>query len=603
MREYRIQETESESDRVPHHSVVGRNQGARMSWERRSPDRQSRARDLVAHSACRLFHFPLESLHINGRRSSMAILSRTIHIPLFLPIRGEPLGHICEILAGGGWRRGWTSRTKPSFAAVPVPDGLAAPSPLPGSWKTDWAGNWNRRQKNNLYPISPISDFQTVRALDHRALQRLALQCYGITDSVVRSRCMDYRHENHQQKSLNKSYSPKEQIKMKRWIIVQLAIIVTVSLSTSPSAGSPKSISPLFDGGIIDFDVADEDSNKVILLVNDGENSLIYTTDNGGLSWMNYTVGPVLDKYYTGISFTQNDGVILIFSGDRIYRSSNGGEIFSPAVTPEGMETIRQYLPNPADPDLGFAIGSRSIYRTIDSGRTWVSGSSVASASDLGIEIESWCFSHNGKYLFLAGLYTLLRSDDQGEQFQQLDLPLKDNNSVAVISDPSGPNSVLLMLNSHPPCLGNMYSSADAGATWQKISNFIPYRRDWTAWSNFRDYDDHDLFAVIPGNPKQFVSCFFMGYLQLSSSKDGGLTWESGTFLISGSDYRHYPKLRLVGETIRVLFLDDDTRGILWKYEAPLTDSVNAGFDADGNHLIDHRDLLIFKKAWHQELE
>ncbi len=29
----------------------------------------------------------------------MAILSRTIHIPLFLHIRGEPLGHICEILA------------------------------------------------------------------------------------------------------------------------------------------------------------------------------------------------------------------------------------------------------------------------------------------------------------------------------------------------------------------------------------------------------------------------------------------------------------------------------------------------------------------------
>jgi hypothetical protein len=33
----------------------------------------------------------------------MAILSRTIHIPLFLHIRGESLGHICEILAGCGW--------------------------------------------------------------------------------------------------------------------------------------------------------------------------------------------------------------------------------------------------------------------------------------------------------------------------------------------------------------------------------------------------------------------------------------------------------------------------------------------------------------------
>ncbi len=390
---------------------------------------------------------------------------------------------------------------------------------------------------------------------------------------------------------------------MHRCMTVFATVLFVYWVVPVSSANSVKSISPFLDGWIVDFDVATEDSSKIVLLVKESENFSIYRTDNGGVSWVHFSINDTLDDT-SKIRFASSSGVLLIFSGHLIYRSSNGGELFTLATVPEGMETMNKYLANPSDSDRGFVQDSKgALYRTVNGGQTWESVSSILGSSDSHVYLSSGCYSSNGQYLFALGSVNstdyLLRSEDQGESFQLLDLP-RACQEANVLANPNDPHSILLhqVYYSDYRYHSGISSSTDAGVTWSKIPNPVPYSDQGVS-------EFPDLFSILPGDPPRFVSLAGNEDApRLCKSSNGGLTWELSLFSLCDGDSLYFSiKLRVKGDIASVFFIEEEDNGILWKYETPFSGIGNSSFDADGNRFIDQNDLLIFKESWHQQVE
>ncbi|NTW23206.1 MAG: T9SS type A sorting domain-containing protein [Lentimicrobium sp.] len=148
-----------------------------------------------------------------------------------------------------------------------------------------------------------------------------------------------------------------------------------------------------------------------------GEGSVAIKTTDGGINWHNLSINPIY--YLSSIDFIDEQtgfvGGNLGIEFNYIFKTTDGGLNWSlSGPLDEGIIAIRF----PFDNLTGFAAGhnyntgNTSIYKTIDSGSTWVKKSipALSSFSD----IKSFCFVSD-QIGYAAGAGTILKTIDSGE--------------------------------------------------------------------------------------------------------------------------------------------------------------------------------------------
>ena len=183
--------------------------------------------------------------------------------------------------------------------------------------------------------------------------------------------------------------------------------------------------------------------------------------------------------------------------------------------------TFSRIVPNPRRPGFLYAATSRGVFRSLDSGGTWVQLLG-GPATDLLVDPKSdgtliasiglpWGSPRNGLY----------KSTDAGASWKKLtsDLPTNTQALGRIQMDQceAYPNVIYASLYGNSGGIVGLYKTTDFGGHWIRMPN-APSYAGGQAW-----YDN--CIAVSPVNP----NIVFVGGFSTFRSLDGGETWEDNT--------------------------------------------------------------------------
>jgi photosystem II stability/assembly factor-like uncharacterized protein len=112
--------------------------------------------------------------------------------------------------------------------------------------------------------------------------------------------------------------------------------------------------------------------------IGSGVGSVLAKTEDGGGTWNAWIIVPGEDAKESGLAFTDaNTGVLRVLNG-KIFRTTDGGKTWTGAIGQAGGKFALKF----ADPQVGWAVGYRTMTYTADGGRRWTSRS-IAFPSDV----------------------------------------------------------------------------------------------------------------------------------------------------------------------------------------------------------------------------
>lgn len=289
----------------------------------------------------------------------------------------------------------------------------------------------------------------------------------------------------------------------------------------------------------------------------------------------------------------KNDGIVLIgTSGGDVYRSSNGGETWSPTRQGTGKIPVRSMATHPTLPDHVYAGTDQGTLVSMDFGSTW----RPATTNLPSIPI-SFAFARSGNtpYLFAYGPGIGLRqSTDGGSGWNSIDRGLGGSTIPFLATSPSDQslyavtgNAVYLFKEASeswvsassglqggavfsltfdqgtPPSMfagteGGVFRTTDAGVSWNPVPLtmgthtvrfFAPHPAIKTrmlaftdaglfvstdkgeTWKPSKPHGEAYDVRSITFSPKDAGSIFISTFTRgLFRSEDGGLTWEKSRF-------------------------------------------------------------------------
>ena len=264
-----------------------------------------------------------------------------------------------------------------------------------------------------------------------------------------------------------------------------------------------RNIGPAFlSGRIADIAIDPNNENRWFVAVGSGG---VWKTDNAGTTWQ-----PLFDEegsYSTGcvtidpsnnqviwVGTGENVGGRHVAYGDGVYKSEDGGSSWK-NMGLKTSEHISKIVVHPTDPNTVWVAaqgplwskgGERGIYKTSDGGNSWkqvLGDNEWTGATELVID------PRNPKVLYAAtwdrhrtvaalmgggpgsGLH---RSTDGGETWTKLSqgLPTSNMGKIGLAISPQQPDVLYAAIELDRKS-GAVYSSADRGASWTKMSNTV----------------------------------------------------------------------------------------------------------------------------------
>ncbi|RME84044.1 MAG: hypothetical protein D6775_06565 [Caldilineae bacterium] len=192
-----------------------------------------------------------------------------------------------------------------------------------------------------------------------------------------------------------------------------------------------------------------------------------------------------------------NDGVEPLEHGaPPLWRSTDGGETWSPAMLGLGGLFLQRLVSHPAQPDLAYALAANGIARTTNAGRSWQFMPLAFNVSDLAAGARS-------DSLYAAGFDGILRSTDGGETWQ----PTALTGAAQAVAVDAAERVVAIAEQTRGE--RRVWRSHDEGATWEPLG--IPPA------GNINQLVAHPLQADVLA-----LSLYWGG---LYVSRDGGRTW------------------------------------------------------------------------------
>lgn len=281
--------------------------------------------------------------------------------------------------------------------------------------------------------------------------------------------------------------------------------------------------------GISDIAIDPTNSQVIYLASGDRDGGATYglgilKSTDGGLTWnttgLNWLVSQVRTANRILIDPT-NTQIIHVATSDGIYRSTNGGTVFTQVSFVPQMSDMEF---KPGDPTVIYASDLSSVYRSTNSGLAYSSVYSVSGADGLVLATTL----ANSSYVYLLasdastyGFKGLYRSTDGGSSFS-----LKSNSpnilgNDCTGSDPTGQGWYDLALTASPTdaekiFVGGIFiwSSNDGGTNWM-VNGSYDYCTDYV------HPDVHDLIFLPGSSSTVFVGCDGGVFRTL----DNGGTW------------------------------------------------------------------------------
>ncbi|MCC7201732.1 MAG: hypothetical protein IT393_03565 [Nitrospirae bacterium] len=198
--------------------------------------------------------------------------------------------------------------------------------------------------------------------------------------------------------------------------------------------------------------------------------------------------------------------------GLRLYRSTNGGETWSPIQM--GMEWTWQITGSPVDPLRLFAVGDH-LYRSTDGGESWepMQESWYLKIHSVDVPVPRTLYAGGENPAFQP---KLLKSTDDGKTWTDLSNfndagIMGDNNVMSLAIHPDDPQILYAGME------GSLIRSMDGGATWEGLLS--PGDTGFVGAIFDPDDPDHIFTGGWIPMPLPWRPRFF-------GSTDGGQTWQ-----------------------------------------------------------------------------
>ena len=164
-------------------------------------------------------------------------------------------------------------------------------------------------------------------------------------------------------------------------------------------------------------------------------------------------------------------------------------------------QEIRQIAISPISPEVIYVGGREGLFRTTDAGASWVQlGEGLENDVVLSLAIQP----AQAETVYLGTEKGAFKSDDHGDHWQPLGQALPEGPIWPLICHPSQPGTLYAGTDE------GLYTSTDGGASWQRADNRLPAGERVSALS-ISPYEPFTLYA---------------GTVQgLFSSRDGGAHW------------------------------------------------------------------------------
>lgn len=314
-----------------------------------------------------------------------------------------------------------------------------------------------------------------------------------------------------------------------------------------------RSIGPAFmSGRISDIAIHPEDDNTWYVAVASGG---VWKTTNAGVNWT-----PIFDEqgaFATGcvtidpnnpsvvwVGTGENVGGRHLSFGDGVYRSGDGGKTWKNRGLKES-EHVSKIIIHPDDSNVIWVAsqgplwskgGERGLYKSIDGGKNWkrtLGNDEWTGVTDVVLDprnpdrmyAATWD-RHRTVAAYMGGGpgTALYASTDGGESWDKLTegLPKSNMGKIGLAISPQQPDVLYaaIELNRRK---GEIYRSADRGASWTKMSDAV------SGATGPHYYQE--LYA----SPHQFDRLYLMD-VRIQISEDGGKTFRRMTEKYKHSD-------------------------------------------------------------------
>jgi photosystem II stability/assembly factor-like uncharacterized protein len=200
----------------------------------------------------------------------------------------------------------------------------------------------------------------------------------------------------------------------------------------------------------------------------------IYTSTNSGSSWTPNNV-PDAAWYYVGSS-ADGAKLVTVNVNGVIYISTNSGAIWTLATNLPALNQPGTSIVSSADGNKLIVAYPEGVFRSVDSGTTWISNS-------VSTNYLHWLFlasSADASKMAAADNYGYIyTSTNSGANWLQTSAPLGNWQGIA-----SSVDGNRLVAVAGPDYAGPIYTSTNAGVTW--MSNNVTSHR-WTSISSSAD--------------------------------------------------------------------------------------------------------------------
>lgn len=247
-----------------------------------------------------------------------------------------------------------------------------------------------------------------------------------------------------------------------------------------------------------------------------------WISNDGGTTWTSYTDNlPTLGVSSIAVDHV-NPSVIYMGTGDRdagdangmgVFKSTDGGQNWTPWNTGMGNTTVGRLLMHPTDNQIIFAATEGGLYKTTTAGQSWYK---VKTGNIKEVVFKA----DDPTIVFASGGGNFYRSNDSGETFTTITSGI-GSASRGVIAVSAADADVVYFHTVSGSAFAGIYRSDDAGLSFT-LKSSTPNIMSWgcNGGTGGQGWYDLDL-ACDPNN----ADIIYSGGVNIWKSVDGGSTW------------------------------------------------------------------------------